>query len=135
MQEKLMKAIQKKEKDGKMGDVEKEAKKSVVSHLMQLAEEAMNDNLGKGLKQGMKVSVMGDSKHALKEGLDEAKDILKNVPMEDKAKIVGEDSEAEGDEVEGEEEGSPAEEAAEGSDEEIAELEKKIAELKSKKKA
>lgn len=136
-----MKAIEKK-KDSKMGDVQKEAKKSVVSHLMQMAEEAMNENLGKGLKEGMKVSVMGDDRNALASGLDEAKKMLKNTPMQDKSKIVegAEDSDSEGDygsdeepvDQEASEEESPADSEHESA---IAELEKKLAEMKSKKKA
>lgn len=78
MLEKLM-AKKMKDKERKLDDLEKYAKLSVVNALKQ----AMMDEMGGKLK---KISVIAQDKKGLEEGLDKAKEILKDLPDNEKEK-------------------------------------------------
>jgi len=93
MFEKLM-AKKMKDKESKLDDLEKHAKLSVVNALKQ----AMMDEMGGKLK---KVSVVAQDKKGLEEGLEKAKEILKELPDSEKEKP--EDKEEESKEYEMEE--------------------------------
>jgi hypothetical protein len=103
MLEKLM-AKKMKDKESKLDDLEKNAKLSVVNALKQ----AMMNEMGGKLK---KVSVMAQDKKGLEEGLDKAKEILKELPDNEKEK------------PEDKEEKNPEHEMEESSDEEMSEHE------------
>lgn len=72
----MMKKMKKKE--GHMPEHEKNAKMSVLSHLRDMAQQAMGDKLH-GVK---KVSVMSDSSEGLKHGLEKAHEMVEGSPEE-----------------------------------------------------
>jgi hypothetical protein len=78
MFEKLM-VKKMKDKESKLDDLEKHAKLSVVNALKQ----TMMDEMGGKLK---KISIMAQDKKGLEEGLDKAKEILKELPDNEKEK-------------------------------------------------
>lgn len=153
MMDKMKKMLDKKKDKGKMSDVQRDAKMSVVKDMKDMASEMMGDKI-KGMK---KVSVASASGEGLKEGLDKAREMISGMSedghsamdddqnmMEDKAEDAihdsgdGEFSKGEGSDNKHEmlEEAmeSPEEEAAENEDEEDhEEIDKKIAELMAKK--
>jgi hypothetical protein len=88
MIDKLMKM---KKKEGKLSDVEKDAKLSVLQDLKSQAEDSLAGKL-KGLK---KVTVAAGSPSDLKKGLDKAKEIIGDMPeMEEAEEEAGEDLDA-----------------------------------------
>jgi hypothetical protein len=73
MNEKLMKLMMQKKKEGKgMSETEVSAKKSVLGELKKLAQNAMGDKV-KGLK---KVTVAAPDAKSLKEGLETAEELV-----------------------------------------------------------
>lgn len=72
MTDKMKKMLDKKKGQGKMSEVEKDAKMSVVNHMKDMASKMMGDHV-KGLK---KVSIASNSGEGLKEGLHKAEEIL-----------------------------------------------------------
>jgi hypothetical protein len=61
----------------------KRAKMEVLKELMDMAMGEMKGRTGKMLGEMKKVSVMAPNKEALEEGLDKAKDVVEDMPMED----------------------------------------------------
>ena len=111
---KMEELLKKKKKDG-MSETEKGAKTSVLSHLRDLASDAMGEKLH-GLK---KVTVAASDKKGLEEGLDKAKELVEKNPSDlSKAMEAGQELAEEG-----EEEASEMEECS------PEEIDAKIAEL------
>lgn len=80
MMDELMKALSKKGESSDMSPEEKKAKMEVVMELLQMAQEAMGDNVKNGLDGMQKVEVMAPNKAKLSEGLDMASDIVDKGP-------------------------------------------------------
>lgn len=76
MKERLMKFKGKKDK---MSDVEKTAKMNVLGEMKGAAEDMMRSKLG-GLK---KVTVASPSESGLEQGLEKAKEMISEVPLEE----------------------------------------------------
>lgn len=111
----------KKEKEG--DDVKKEAKLGVLKDLRGLASSMMKD--------GLKATVMAKDKKGLEEGLEKAKDVIKEIPSEEDEDKV-EDTEKEVEDLQEEDCEEKAEELAEELD--ADELERVIKVLEAKKR-
>ena len=114
-------------KGKKMSPMEAKAKLATLKELMKEMDGMMMDGMKKGK---MKVSVMADSPEALKEGLEQAEDVVEGSgEMTSNLPKLGGSMESE-DEMEDELEGEEEE-----SDDDSEDLDAKIAELLAKKKA
>lgn len=88
LDEKMMK-LMKKKGEKKLSDNEKEAKLSVAKEMRDMASGMMGEKL-KGLK---KVTVASDSKEGIEEGLEKAKDMVEEMPGEEKPEMEASESE------------------------------------------
>jgi len=103
---KFKELLLKKQSEGKVLDPK------IAKHKMSIIEElmdAMGEDMGERIKGLKKVTVAASSKEGLEEGLDKAKEVVEEAPME-------------------EEESEESEEESE----DVSELKAKISELKSK---
>lgn len=80
MMDELMKTLGKKGGNSEMSAEEKKAKMEVIMELLQMAQDAMGDNVKHGLDGMQKVEVMAPDKEKLSEGLDMASDLIQKTP-------------------------------------------------------
>jgi len=73
------------EKDGKdNGDMEKDAKLSALRELRDIVSKAMGNGMKSKMDGVQKVTVASDDKDGLVKGLEKAKDMMKEMPSNDK---------------------------------------------------
>lgn len=119
MQNKFRELLMAKKQQGKV------LKPEMAQHKMEVIEnlmEAMGEDMGNQLKGMKKVTVAAPDKEGLEEGLEKAKEVVEEAPMEEES----EDSEESDDSEESEDK------IEEKESDEIAELKAKIAELQAK---
>jgi len=121
LKDKMMMLLKKKKQEGsELGDMEKQAKMSVVKDLRDTMAGEMADRLKGGLK---KVTVASDSPEGLKEGLEKAEDMVESK--------MGDSSMSES--LEEPEESEESEDSEEMSPEEIDAMIAKLQAMKMKK--